>query len=260
MRELDIDRYLRRIGCERAPGVSAAALTRLQERHLSTVPFENLDIHLGRPLDLDPDALMSKVVDRRRGGFCYELNGLFADLLRALGYDVTLLSCRVYRPDGQLGPEHDHLALQVKCAGEWLVDVGFGDAFASPLDLTDDGPQIRRGRAYRITHKGGLITYAARAPDGDFRDQYSFTLAARTMATFADMCLYHQQSPESPFTRKLVCTRMTESGRITLRNDRLIHTEGEQRRETVIDGESDFREALARHFQMTPERLPALAP
>ena len=251
----DANRYLARIGCARPETRSAASLAALQRRHMQTVPFENLDIHRGCPLSLDLDALHDKVVQRRRGGFCYELNGLFAHLLRELGHDVTLLSCRVYDDDGQLGPEHDHLALLVRCDGRWLVDVGFGDAFPEPLSLDTETPQVYRGKEYRVTaNDHGSLVYSERSqqsrhsnPD-PWSPQYTFTLEPRTLATFDEMCLHHQRSPDSPFTRKRVCTRLTEDGRITLRDDRLIHTIGEQRSESPVADETGFRAALVRHF------------
>lgn len=246
-RGFDVDRYLDRIGCGRPDSPSAGSLAALQRRHMQTVPFENLDIHRGCTLSLELDALHDKVVRRRRGGFCYELNGLFAHLLGELGHDVTLLSCQTHDGDGQLGPEHDHLALLVRCDGRWLVDVGFGDAFAEPLDLDRDDIQVRGARAYRVTEQDGALTYAEES-EGSWSPQYTFTLEARTLQTFHEMCLYYQRSPDSPFTRKRVCTRLTEDGRITLRDNRLIHTIGAQRTESPVDDESAFRAALVRHF------------
>ncbi len=105
-----------------------------------TVPFENLSIHLGEPIDLDGDALFDKVVTRRRGGFCYELNGAFAQLLSALGFPVTLRAARVFA-DGVPNPPCDHLVLQVDAPGPWLVDVGFGDHSLRPLRRGDGGKQ-----------------------------------------------------------------------------------------------------------------------
>ena len=118
------DAYLARIGA-----ATDASLAELQERHLRTVPFENLDIHLGVPIVLDPAAMVGKLVDRRRGGFCYELNGSFAGLLRTLGHRCTLLAAKVCGEDGRLGPPFDHLALLVhdrEDGAPFLVDVGFG--------------------------------------------------------------------------------------------------------------------------------------
>jgi arylamine N-acetyltransferase len=131
---LDADAYLDRIGFDnqRPPVPDAATLRALHRAHLLTVPFENLDIHLGRPIVLDLAALERKLVGERRGGFCYELNGTFAALLRQLGYEVWLLEARVRTSEGQgFGPPFDHLLLRVRCQDgpeEWLADVGFGGA------------------------------------------------------------------------------------------------------------------------------------
>src|SRR5215207_11196611 len=113
-RPMDIQAYLRRIHYRGDLTPTATTLRELHRAHLLAVPFENLDIHLGRPIVLDQDALFDKIVTRRRGGFCYELNGLFALLLRELGFEVTLLAAGVARADGGFGPEFDHLTLLVE--------------------------------------------------------------------------------------------------------------------------------------------------
>src|SRR5271166_3399320 len=118
------------------------------------VPFENLDIHLGRPILCDEAAFLHKIINERRGGFCYELNGAFAALLGALGFRVTLLSARVAGADGSYGLEFDHLALRVDLPttpGEtWLADVGFGDSFIDPLLLEPNLEQSQIDRVYRL--------------------------------------------------------------------------------------------------------------
>src|SRR5215213_6707253 len=135
---MDVQAYLRRINYRGELAPTVATLRELHRAHLLAVPFENLDIHLGRAILLDQDALFDKIVTRRRGGFCYELNGLFALLLRELGFEVTLLSAGVARAGGGFGPEFDHLTLLVKVpsaeamalylpSASWLADVGFGD-------------------------------------------------------------------------------------------------------------------------------------
>ena len=121
MDDRTLDAYLARIGATRAD-----TLVELHERHVAAVPFENLGIHLGEEIVLDEDLLVDKIVNRGRGGFCYELNGAFAALLKALGYDVQLLSAKVFN-DGAYGPPFDHLALRV---GDALVDVGITDIAA----------------------------------------------------------------------------------------------------------------------------------
>src|SRR5262245_25561295 len=120
--------YLERLAAPRPAAADEAALRALHRTHLLAVPFENLDLHLRRPLHLEPEALFQKVVRERRGGFCYELNGLFGWLLEALGFQVTRLSARVYSSAGVLGPEFDHLALRVDLGDRpFLCDVGFGE-------------------------------------------------------------------------------------------------------------------------------------
>ena len=139
MDDATADAYLARIGASREPP-SAAALAALMGRHLTTVPFENLGIHLGERISLDEATLVDKIVRRRRGGFCYELNGAFALLLGHLGYDVTMLAARVYGDAGP-GPLFDHLTLRVDVdEAPWLVDVGYGRFVAAPfrLDVRDD--------------------------------------------------------------------------------------------------------------------------
>ncbi|QEV15623.1 arylamine N-acetyltransferase [Streptomyces fradiae ATCC 10745 = DSM 40063] len=154
-----VDAYLRRIGAERPDRPTEAALRELQLRHLEAVPFENLSVHLREDVVLDAAALVGKVVDRGRGGFCYELNGAFAALLRALGYRVELLQARVYGDDGHPGIPYDHLALRVRAADgggrAWLTDVGFGDHSHFPLDLDERGEQEDPAGVFRIVEAPG---------------------------------------------------------------------------------------------------------
>ena len=153
---------------------------------------------------------------RGRGGFCYELNGLLLELLAALGYSVRRISARVYGAEGNLRPPYDHLALVVDCEGQWLVDVGFGDAFVAPLSLTTAEPARQRDREYRTTLDHGHLDYASKTPDGAWAPQYRFTLEARRWAEFEPRCAFHQTSPDSHFTQKRVVTRLTEAGRAVI--------------------------------------------
>src|SRR3974390_1829571 len=139
---MDVNAYLRRIGFDGSRHPSAATLRELHCRHLYTVPFENLDITLGTIIRLEPEVLFEKIVVRRRGGFCYELNSVFCDLLRVLGFHVDMLSARVSRPGGGFGPEFDHMLLKVSLEESWIADVGFGDLFIYPLSL--EGPASRQ--------------------------------------------------------------------------------------------------------------------
>src|SRR5215218_8366156 len=146
MAGVNITAYLDRIQEGGSRGPDAGTLRRLQVAHLLAVPFENLSIHWGEPIVLDDEALFDKIVARRRGGFCYELNGLFAALLRVLGFDVEMLSAAVWGGAGKFGPEFDHMTLLVKLGERWLADVGFGDSFVEPLRLDERGVQTQGAR------------------------------------------------------------------------------------------------------------------
>jgi N-hydroxyarylamine O-acetyltransferase len=226
----------------------------LQVAHLLAVPFENLSIHAGEPIVLEDEALFEKIVVRRRGGFCYEANGLFAALLNAIGFDVKMLAAGVARPDGSFGPEFDHMALMVTLAERWLVDVGFGDSFIEPLRLDERGEQVQPdGRAYRIAPDGEehLILLRRVAESAEWEPQYRFTLRPYAYADYEEMCRFHQTSPESHFTRARICSRATPAGRVTLSEMRLIETQaGGERIERLLESEEEYAAALREHFRI----------
>src|ERR1035438_1777154 len=153
---MDVDAYLHRIKYDGPREPSLAILRGLHRRHLRTVPFENLDIALGKPIELDPQLLYEKIVVRRRGGYCYELNGLFHDLLTGLGFNVCMLSAQVRREDGSFGPDFDHMLLKVTLDDAWLADVGFGDSFVAPLPLAAGASHEENGKVFGVTKEDGI--------------------------------------------------------------------------------------------------------
>ena len=211
---MDLTAYLRRIRYTGAVSPTEETLRRIHRAHLQAVPFENLDIFLGRKISIDEDAFVRKVVEDRRGGFCYELNGAFAALLRAIGFQVTLLSAQVAGEDGTYSPEYDHLALLVDLDQGWLADVGFGENFVEPLMLDNDVEQHQPEGTYRVRERDGLWTVERLQTDDLWKREYSFTLRAREPQEFAARCYFHQTSPESHFTQKRLCTLATPTGRI----------------------------------------------
>ncbi|MEU6172870.1 arylamine N-acetyltransferase [Streptantibioticus parmotrematis] len=247
------DVYLRRIGAS-----GQTPLRELHRLHQVAVPFENLSIHLGQDVVLEPAALYDKIVGVRRGGFCYELNGAFALLLAALGHRVELLSARVHGADDHYGPPFDHLALRVEEAGAgtvWLADVGFGDHSAYPLRLDERGEQPDPRGTFRI----------AGTPDGDLdvlRDgvpQYRLETRPRELPDFGPTCWWQCTSPASHFTRSLVCTRLTGSGgRVTLSGRRLVTTDadGVRREEELPDDEAVLLAAYWDRFGIDLDRTP----
>jgi N-hydroxyarylamine O-acetyltransferase len=245
---LDISAYLARIGYRDPLDVSPGTLSGLHLAHLYRVPFENLDILLGRPLSLGGAALFDKIVIRRRGGFCYELNGLFGALLRELGYRVTLLSAEVARKAGGFSPEFDHLALRVDLDESYLVDVGFGEGFRLPVRLDDHADQPQGASAYLVLQDGDFRVLLRRNSGGDWTPQYRFTPQPHELADFAVRCHYHQTSPESHFTQTRLCTLATPGGRVTLSGTRLIETSPAGRTETEVTGEAEYAAALRERF------------
>ena len=216
------------------------------------MPFENLDISAGRRIAIDEDAFVRKVVEERRGGFCYELNGAFAALLRAMGFRVTLLSARVPRTDGSHGPEFDHLAIRVDLDDPWLADVGFGDGFLDPLLLKAGIQQKQDRAAFRVTATG----LERQQPDRSWKTEYLFSLIPRQLQDFAAMCHFHQTSPESHFTQKRVCTLATPRGRITLSDRKLIITENGSREEQILTSEEERRRVLQERFGISYSSAP----
>lgn len=239
--------YLARLGFDERPLVpTPELLARLHLAHLQTVPFENTSIHAGEVIELDPAWLHDKLVTRRRGGFCYELNGLFAELLGSLGFRVDLLAARVFGDDGALGIPFDHLCLRVD--GVWLADVGFGDSFVRPLRLDETGVQTDGRRNFRIVADGPDASIL----EDDGKPAFRFEHVPYALADFASGCHHHQTSPDSPFTRRRVVSRLTPDGRVTLRDDRLIVTDAAgARTETPVADADDWRRLAALHFALS---------
>ena len=240
--------YLDRIGADRPTAPDDEALHELQRRHLYTVPFENLSIHLGEDIVLDDAALVAKVVQRRRGGFCYELNGAFAALLRALGYDVEYQAARVYGENG-LGVPYDHMVLRV---GPWLVDVGFGDHSHHPLRWDHDDDQPDKAGTFRVvrTEEGDLDVWRDGAP------QYRMWTRPQRLPDFRAGCWWHRTSPDSHFTRSLVCSLTTVDGRISLSGRRLIRTVEGTRHEQELTTDAEVLDAYRRHFGIELDHVP----
>jgi N-hydroxyarylamine O-acetyltransferase len=245
---MNLDAYFRRIGYDGPDAPMLDTLRALHRAHLLAVPFENLDIHIGRRIVLDEAWLFDKIVNQRRGGFCYEQNGLFAAVLRAMGYDVTLLEARVNVRDWDSGTPFDHLTLLVQLDERWLADVGFGDSFLEPLRFDDPGPQAQTNGVFRVLHNGLEGVHSRQTSVGDWHDEYWFSLQPRTLADFVPGCDYHQTSPQSHFTRQRLCSRATPQGRVTLSDRRLIITENGQRSEHDLEGEAEFQQHLAQQF------------
>ncbi|AZQ34696.1 arylamine N-acetyltransferase [Streptomyces cyaneochromogenes] len=247
MDSVEVDAYLRRLGVEHPAWPTVDVLRELHLRHLQTVPFENLSIHLGEEIVLEEKRLLDKVVGAGRGGFCYELNGAFGALLTALGFDVTLLAARVHGKEGRLGIPYDHMALKVRTVdgGAWLADVGFGAHSHYPLAFEARGEQVDPAGVFRIVEagpdeagvRGGYdVAEAADLEVGMAgRPEYRLEQRPRVLGDFVAGAWWHSTSPGSHFTQSLVCSRVTEDGgRITL--------SGRTFKSTAADGSREERE------------------
>ncbi|MFJ4279182.1 arylamine N-acetyltransferase [Streptomyces massasporeus] len=272
MNSSQVDAYLRRLGAEHPAWPTVDALRELHLRHLRTVPFENLSIHLGEEIVLEEKRLLDKVVGARRGGFCYELNGSFGALLAALGYDVALLAARVYGEEGRLGIPYDHLALRVRTVdgGDWLADVGFGAHSHLPLAFGDRGEQKDPGGTFRIVEagpdaagvRGGHGTVEAADLDvfRDGRAQYRLETRPRVLGDFVAGAWWHSTSSVSHFTRSLVCSRVTEDGgRITLSGRRLTVTAADgTREERELEADEEILGVYRERFGIELAKVPTL--
>ncbi|HZU70990.1 MAG TPA: arylamine N-acetyltransferase [Ktedonobacteraceae bacterium] len=278
--------YLERIHFPAPRGLNSLeprldTLQALHEAHLLAVPFENLSIHYGQPIILQEDALFDKIVRRRRGGFCYELNGLFAWLLRQLCFEVTQLSAEVANDSGAFSPPYDHLTLLVHGldGADWLADVGFGDSFRLPKRFVAGVEQDDTdGHRYRLVpdveneeHARTGYWILQQFNDERWEPQYRFTLEPHRLSDFTDRCYFQQNSPESHFTQQRVCSLATPTGRITLSAHslrfnaasaqlppheqateeadlRLITTIDGQKEERRLQSEEEFQALLAQLF------------
>lgn len=249
---MDCENYLKRIGFDGRTAADAETLTELHRRHLFTIPFENLDIHAGREIKLDMNYIEDKVVNKGRGGFCYELNGLFCELLTGLGFKVKMVSANVFDEDENPGAEFDHMALIVSIGGdEYLADVGFGDSFINPFVINPDVVIEDDGGIYQVVRHDNIYLKLLRSEDGVyFTPKYLFSMIPRKLSDYSEMCIYHQTNPKSHFTKNRLCSLANEGGRVTLVNDKLIITKQGKKDVIRISGEKDFNEHLFRHFNI----------
>jgi N-hydroxyarylamine O-acetyltransferase len=246
--------YLDRIGVTAPAACDAACLRTLHRAHQLTVPFENLSIHLAEPISLDEPDLIDKIVRRRRGGFCYELNGAFALLLEALGAQVSRVGGRVHGEAG-LSPPLDHLALIVRPAdgsGPWLADVGFGSHSDYPLLLDDRDHQDDPAGRFQLADAGAGDIDVLK----DGRPQYRIEIRERSLADCVPTCWWQQTSPRSHFTRSTICSRLAPGGRISISGRILIQTQDGTRTEQQLDTDDALLAAYRDHFGIELSRVP----
>ncbi|MDY0395519.1 arylamine N-acetyltransferase [Virgibacillus halophilus] len=198
---MDKDKYLQRIACERVSQSGIAYLNHLQRQHMLHVPFENLDVMHHVPIALDMEKFYEKVVLHHRGGFCYELNGLFHWLLQQLGFISNLVSATVSRPDGSWAKSGSHACIIVELDQAYIADVGFGDSARNLLPI--DGTRIEDvSGVYRADKIKDHIYDVQRKKEGEWTVLYRVNTTPCKLMDFTEACQYNQTSPHSHFTQK----------------------------------------------------------
>ena len=247
-----MDDYLRRIEADRPQRADLAGLRHLMERHILSVPFENLDYHLGEDIFMD-ERVLEKIVRRKRGGGCYEVNPALAFLLTSLGYELDILPGWVHRPDG-LGPFLGHLALRVRADGQdWLVDVGFGRNSRFPLNLASREVQHDPHGDYQLhdAGEGAVDVYLGGKP------LYRVADRPVQIADFAPTLWWYRTSPDSSFLQGLFCSIRTPDGLVTLKgNSQISMVAGAERSKHTLEGESEALKAYEKFFGIHLDRLP----
>jgi len=259
--EFRLKNYLKRIDYDGAIEPDLKILAALQAAHLAAIPFESIDPLLRRPVKLDVASVQAKLVDSRRGGYCFEQNALFKAALEAIGFAVTGLAGRVRwmsPPESPLGPR-THMTLKVDLPeGPYLADVGFGACLLdAPLRLQADLDQHTAMGTYRLSRSDGLFWLAAKRAPG-WRVMYVFDLQPQIAADYEIGSWFTSTNPNVPFTNMLLMERVAGGRRYKLINRR-FHVEardGEIVAERAVASSDELREIVDENFKMT---LPAPA-
>lgn len=213
---MNVNNYLKRFRAAFSNSISLSQLTQLQDLHLQHIPFENLDVLQKVPIYLNLNSIYKKVVESNRGGYCYELNGLFQWLLTELGYDTYLVAATVLRPNGTWAKSDTHAAIVVQLDEPYLVDVGFGSATPRvpvPLNQMTVNDVCS---SYYIKVVNSKEFDLIRKNDNKERTLYRFTNEMKELPYFHEGCVFNQVSKDSTFTHHDIVTRATENGQITL--------------------------------------------
>jgi N-hydroxyarylamine O-acetyltransferase len=220
---IDPDAYFARIGYRGLRTPTLETLNAIVNAHVQTIPFENLDVLLGRPIDLDPGALERKLIHARRGGYCFEQNTLLLTVLGQLGYDVRPLSARVrYQRPREFTPPRTHVFVRVELEESWLADVGVGAMSSTGvLRLEETGPQITPHETRRLLRENGLVYHQVQLGDA-WHDVCEFTLEEMPAIDREVANWFTSAHPASHFKNRLLVARaLPNGGRLGLLNREL---------------------------------------
>lgn len=246
---MDIDRYLARIGLSAKPRPNLKGLCALHSAHLLTIPYENLDVQLRRPVTIELGPIYKKIVERGRGGWCYEMNGLFGWALGELGFDVCRATGSVMREAMGAGADGNHLVLRVALPeGVYLADVGFGDGPRDPIPVRI-GAFASHGFDFSVSRAGAGWWRLHNDPRGGAKS-FDFHLDAADETVLAAKCAFLQGDPSSPFVQNLVCQRHTDSGLSILRGRVLKKLTPKSASEHVVASADELVRVLKSEFDL----------
>jgi N-hydroxyarylamine O-acetyltransferase len=249
---IDLDAYLARIGLGLPPRADVDGLTVVQRQHRLSIPFENLDVRLGRGISLDPDHVFEKLVHRRRGGYCFEQNQLFLRGLTAIGFDARPLLARVWLLANEVPPRTHTLNL-VRIDGEdWIADAGFGGSYSPPMKLFDgseaigpDGAQFRLSltddHGWLLERRGDPRATDGRTHDESWQAQYSFTLDNVAPVDLEMSNHWTSTRPNTRFTTLSVVSLVLPSGFASLTDTQYTRRNGDQHVEAAIESATAYR-------------------
>lgn len=249
---MNIEDYKTRIKYDGELQANLDCLRQLHKCHVMSIPFEALDVQIGRKIELKPEQLFDKVITNKRGGYCYELNYLFHSLLNEIGFDNYLISARIFN-EGKYGPEYDHMSIIVNLNELWLVDVGFGDLFIEPLKIEANVQQEDQFKFYKIAQINAedFVLHESLKANIDFKIKYRFNSRPKAITEFHEQNIYKQTSDESYFVKNRICTIPTQYGRKTIFNNTYKVRNKDKVDLLEIKDSEALNELLENQFNMT---------
>ena len=255
-----LDAYLRRIGAATA-GSGRETLVAVQRAHRLAVPFENLDIPLGRGIDIRPDRLFDKIVERRRGGYCFEQNALFLGMLRALGFEARPLLARVWLMAESTPPRTHTLNLVEVDGAQHIADAGFGGGYTPPMPLrADEVATSEDGVRHRLRRDPEHDWMLERDAGTGWAPQYSFTIERVWPADLEAANHWTSTRPNTRFTTLRIVSKALPDGYASLVERTLTLSRGGGAEVSEIEDVESYRSTLANGFglDLTPEEVGAL--
>jgi len=251
---IDKEAYLARLDLLVEPP-TLKYLKKLHKQHLLNIPFENLDIHYHKRIELKIETIFHKIMNNR-GGFCYELNGIFLHLLKALGFNCWYASSEIRKEEGW-SVDFDHIIIIVAMDdAHYLVDVGFGDLFIQPQKIIETIPQVDYTRYFRFDKDPDDRWVLKRSKDNSqYHPEYRFVLEEKGFIQFLARCNYHQESPKSHFTKNKIISQLFSNGRITLTSRKLKPSLNGEVKEIELTNEDEFLANLENHFGIDSKKL-----